>query len=279
MDKKYLHDKQSAQLSLLVSLLFHLVFIFYLLMNNHHTILESKQTKIIQDTSRNDTIEWIETKTKLSTHIPVYFHDDYTEDTLTAKNGTTIDTYQDIQDNHSDITQNPPQQQLQHNTTVQTQQIKQKKHAAHQAARPAPSSQRQLPSLSQLTQGMMNYMKENGKHSVSMLGKKTGIPTDEQLKYECYLEKLNRCLHNSFAINSHKQPHCAPPDSPITMYLALNQDGSIHNLKLVKSCGNHQIDHFVMYVLREASSSFPPVPHYLPHNPFAIHYIIESKHL
>ena len=120
----------------------------------------------------------------------------------------------------------------------------------------------------------MDYVQKNGKHSVSMLGRKNGIPTDEQLKYERYLERLEKCLYNSWSINMHKQPGLSSHISDIVVYLELNKDGSIHNLKLVKSSGSRHMDLFVMAMMRDASSSFPPVPHYLPHNPFSTHCFI-----
>jgi TonB family protein len=142
---------------------------------------------------------------------------------------------------------------------------------------PHRSIPKQFPSLSQLTQGIMNYVKEEGQYKVSMIGKKSGVPSDEQLKYERYLERLNGCLHNACAIMRDKAPHMHT-QYKTHILLALNADGSLHNLRLERSSGNNAVDMFILSVFRYASSSFPPVPHYLPHNPFTITYIFDICH-
>jgi len=128
-------------------------------------------------------------------------------------------------------------------------------------------------SLAQLTQGFMNHIRDEGKYSVSMLGRKSGTPSAEQLKYERYLEKLGWCLQNSYNINNDRCPPIAQ-DTTVHVFLALNRDGSVKDLGLAKSSGNIHLDQFTLFVFRDAGTSFPPVPHYLPNDPFAITYVI-----
>ena len=138
----------------------------------------------------------------------------------------------------------------------------------------APAVQKKLPTLAQLTQGFLNHVKDEGKHSIVMLGKKNGVPSDEQLKYERYLEKLSWCLQNSFSINNDRFPTCATRETTVNILLALNKDGSLHHLSLAQSSGDVTLDQFALFVFKDASASFPPVPHYLPHNPFMITYVV-----
>lgn len=122
--------------------------------------------------------------------------------------------------------------------------------------------------LAQLTQGFLNQKKETaGSHGISMIGMKDGLPTAEQMKYERYLQKISWCLDNSMKINSNKYPPFAQ-QSPTYLFFVLNRDGMLQDLYVKKSCGNTSIDQFYVFIFRDASSSFPPLPSYLPDNPF-----------
>ena len=302
MNKTYQQDERALHIFFLLSLLLHAIIMLYCIRyssQQQHTVAEQTQNfeqEKIQE--KKDLSEWVETKTRSSYNTtPVYFRDD--NNTISAD--TEIDndavktqdpepaqvvepvqlleTELDTQSTAVHIQKEQPTQQPQQ-PSQQKQKPLQSVSRLNNTPRTPPIAQqhvrRQLPSLAQLTQGVMNYMQEGGNHAVSMIGKKNGVPTDEQLKYERYLERLNQCLHNSFSINSDKQPAPFPQMSNITVYLALNKDGTLHNLKLVKSSGSTTMDLFVMSIFRDASSSFPPVPHYLPHNPFSINYIIDT---
>jgi outer membrane biosynthesis protein TonB len=128
--------------------------------------------------------------------------------------------------------------------------------------------------LAQLSQGFLNHVKHEGNHAVHMLGKKSGRPTDEQIKYERYLQKLSWCLQNSFNIHNDRFPRSANNDDSVQVLLALNKDGSLKDCRVSKTSGNRDLDYFTLFIFKDASTSFPPVPEYLPHDPFAINYII-----
>jgi len=293
MNKKELHEHHQLSLelslALIFSLFFHIIVIVYVLKNHTHSTPfkpDKMPQKKPETTTTTIETEWVETHTK-PTH-PVYFQQKDEDD--------IPEQPQQLQQHIAEKQSPLPEQKISEpESKKEDTELAQHANIIQQTPIPATAapqkayststksvnttthpSSKTLPSLSQLTHSMMNHL-QKGNHSVSMLGKKNGTPTDEQLKYERYLERLNQCLENSFIINAEKQPLYTPSDSSITLYLALNKDGSIRHLKLVKSCGNHHIDYFVMHVLREASSSFPPVPHYLPHDPFAIHYVIGTK--
>jgi len=127
--------------------------------------------------------------------------------------------------------------------------------------------------LAQLAQGFLHHAHEGGNYGVSILSDRSGLPSEQQLKYERYLQKLGWCLQNSYNINSNRCPAISH-DMVTHVFLALNRDGIIQNLNLVKSSGNIHVDQFILMVFREASGAFPPVPNYLPDNPFALTYVI-----
>lgn len=131
--------------------------------------------------------------------------------------------------------------------------------------------------LAQITQGFLEQRKENsGSFGISMLGMQHGIPTDEQIKYERYLQKLSWCWQNACNIHRSKSPHVSI-DSEIQLSFALNRDGILQDLTIRKSSGNRILDNFIVFVFQEASQSFPPVPSYLPDNPFQLTLVIPIK--
>ncbi len=124
-------------------------------------------------------------------------------------------------------------------------------------------------SLAQLTQGFMHRLKDEGRYAVSMLGNKSGRPTEEQLKYERYLQKLEWCFQNSLRINRDRIPP-TPQDATVYIRMILNRDGTPQQLSVAKPSGNILLDKFILFVFQDASSSFPPIPPYLKDDPFAI---------
>jgi len=155
-----------------------------------------------------------------------------------------------------------------------TKQSNQKISKSMQQQRSASLQQKPL-TLAQLTKGFLEHIKDEGKHRITTIGQEGQIPTAEQLKHERYIEKLSWCLQNSFKINNDKFPTTEPDKTIVKVYLALNKNGTVKELKIVESSGDRLLDQFVHYIFRDASSSFPPVPHYFPQNPYTITYIIE----
>jgi TonB family protein len=145
---------------------------------------------------------------------------------------------------------------------------------------PTPQTHPKPPlTLAQLTQGFLNQRKEDsGSYGISMLGRKSGIPSDEQMKYERYLQKLSYCLDNSFNIHKYNQPQLSD-DTEIYLFFQLNRDGILEQLSVRKSSGSAILDNFVVFVFRQASQSFPPVPSYLPDNPFRMNYVISIRRM
>jgi len=136
-----------------------------------------------------------------------------------------------------------------------------------------PVPHKKLPiSLAQLTQGFLNrpHPHKSGSYRVSMLGaQKAGLPTEEQLRYEHYLEKLEWCFINSGRMHAEKAPG-AMPGTTVYFSFTLNRDGILTHLSLLKPSGNILLDNFILFVFKDASSSFPPVPHAIKDNPFAM---------
>ena len=270
---------------------------------------------IKRETKQNDN-SWVETKARASNFgAPVFFEDEpaFAEATADRPQQETIEKpeidaqpenkQEDPETNSPELERNidipdpeeisTPLPQQKDTTTTQpprrTRAPREKKEepvqrqpqkTAPQPAQrqPSPPNSKQLPTLAQLTQGFMNHVKHSdGQHLVSMIGSKKGLPSDEQMKYERYLQKLNACITTSFSIHRGGFSSSSRIENDTWILIVLNKDGTPKQISLRQSSGNKELDAFILLVIRDASSSFPPVPHYLPHNPFAITLISPTK--
>jgi outer membrane biosynthesis protein TonB len=256
--------------------------------------------------------EWVEAKARAGNFgTPVFFQDEFEpeQSEIQSSFAESSGGHSKATDDKQEVIKNKPEENLeeekqqetitqkestpttpapqQTSFTTQDSQPKPIQPTKQAPARPRPSqpkifSQTQKPlaapkpplTLAQLSQGFLNHVKHEGNHAVHMLGKKSGRPTDEQIKYERYLQKLSWCLQNSFNIHNDRFPRSANNDDSVQVLLALNKDGSLKDCRVSKTSGNRDLDYFTLFIFKDASTSFPPVPEYLPHDPFAINYII-----
>ena len=128
--------------------------------------------------------------------------------------------------------------------------------------------------LPQLTQGFLEHLKNEGDSAISVIGDDHKTPTAEQLKHERYVERITWCLQKSYKINRDKSPATRPERKNMEVHMTLNKNGTIRTLQVVASSGIRSVDEFTLLVFKDASSSFPPVPNYLPQDPYSIAYII-----
>jgi hypothetical protein len=235
--------------------------------------------------------EWVETKARAGNFgTPVFFKDEFessyaeasedrpeateskSEENLEKKEKEQVSV---TQKENVTITSTPETTSLTRES--ETKSVPQKKISQSktfsQAPKPLTAPKPPL-TLAQLSQGFLNHVKNEGNHSIHMLGKKNGRPSDEQIKYERYLQKLSWCLQNSFNIHNDRFPVSAAMNDTAQILLSLNKDGSMKHCHVSKTSGNRDLDYFITFIFNDASTSFPPVPQYLPHDPFTINYII-----
>lgn len=130
------------------------------------------------------------------------------------------------------------------------------------------------PNLLQIAHGFFDHMKKNGKSSVNIIGNDKAKPTEQQLREERYLERLNACIHNAYSIHRHQSPHLGREKKALQVRVSLNKLGNLIDLQLLDSCGNRHVDQFIMFLFRDAASSFPPLPSYVQHDPYTLNYKI-----
>jgi len=289
-------------IALLASLILHLLILisFLYIESNKTNNPDKNRDNIFHEQAKKDALKWVAQKARASQFgAPVIFKDE-PEKTIKKHKDQTDSTDQDTL-NFQQIVQStkeePPIEEqkipfpekqeeplkVQRKKNVISKYLPKYTRSKQPNQKPSKSMQQpQLASLqkksltlAQLTKGFLEHMKDEGKHRITTIGKEEQIPTAEQLKHERYMEKLSWCLQNSFKINSNKFPTTKPVKTILRVYLALNQNGTVKELKIVESSGNRLLDQFVHYIFRDASSSFPPVPHYFPQSPYTITYIVE----
>ena len=106
-----------------------------------------------------------------------------------------------------------------------------------------------------------------------MRGEAKGIPTDEQLKYERYLQRLQWCIQNSMKI--HQREFRVPPKTSLDIHVGIDRSGTLAELVLVRSSGNSDLDEFILFTFKDASSSFPPVPAFFKEQLFTVLFIVK----
>lgn len=133
---------------------------------------------------------------------------------------------------------------------------------------------KKMVSMADIANGFLHEMRHNGNHSVTMLGKEGAKVSEHQMKVERYTQRLNWYLQNSFKIHRSRQQQPQQPTT-VDVFLALHRSGKIQNLRIVQSSGNRTLDDYTLFIFNDASSAFPPVPNYLPDEPFSITYRVE----
>ena len=289
--------RRSIIIAFILSLLFHASFVIYLLWQRTDPSNTALPEEELQRTINKEEDQWAETKARAGNFgAPVFFKDqseveaqpepESKQEELPETKAPELEHHIDIPDPEKITSQiTKPQESTTAQRPRRTKAPREKKEEptqqqpqkpAPQPTRPQPSipSTKQMPTLAQLTQGFLHQAKDEGTHTIHMLGKRNGLPTDEQMKYEGYLQKLSWCLQNSFNINNNRYPQSERRETEIQLLLALDKDGKIKQLNVAQSTGSKQLDQFVLFVFRDAGSSFPPVPQYLPHNPFTIMYTV-----
>lgn len=135
--------------------------------------------------------------------------------------------------------------------------------------------------LATLARGFLNQIQEKGDHLVNMVGDKKGNPSAEQLKYERYFQKIDSSLKNAMRIHRYKFEDIAHALNPVKatciVYVHLQRNGRAKTIDISTSTNIRVMDDFLLFLVREAASGFPPVPKYIGEDPliFSIHFPVE----
>lgn len=202
-----------------------------------------------------------------------------------ATNKTTHEELSDA----TDLQPEPQQEHTQQKSESQQHQLEQLEKIVSSIAAPAQQTEKVVQpkkmhpqkknnpplTLAHIGRSYLDETKRNGTHAITMLGVKNAQPTDEQMKHERYLQRIGWCLQNSFKHQVGKIRHLGTIRTSAQVALSLYNDGRIADIRVTQYSGIVQLDSFIINIFQDASSSFPPVPTYLPRNPYTILYSVE----
>jgi hypothetical protein len=284
-------SSRTISITLLLSLLFHCSLLFFLLVNH-----SQKQKKHFL-TQKTNTIQWASRKTK--TGAPIFFMPTPKQKNQ-QKNTTQSNTLlKQSMPNLASIQQPPTvtQKKLLQQTQSVINRIKTKKKSSllknkvsinkepeRQLLQQKKQDQLTLsqkthapqakPNLLQIAHGFFDHMRKNGKSRVNIIGNEKAKATEQQLREERYLERLNVCIHNAYSIHRQQAPYLGREKRSLQIRVSLNKLGNLLDLQLLDSCGNRHVDQFIIFLFRDAASSFPPLPSYVQHDPYILNYKI-----
>ncbi|HRN78037.1 MAG TPA: TonB C-terminal domain-containing protein [Candidatus Dependentiae bacterium] len=120
--------------------------------------------------------------------------------------------------------------------------------------------------LAKIAQGFAKHMEQEGDLSIAMAGRSNAKATESQLRVGRFLQKILACVQTSWRTQISKYPLSHPIKIDIHFNMVVNKDGTLNNIILTRSSGSPSLDVYVANIIRDASSSFPPIPDYLNWN-------------
>lgn len=128
--------------------------------------------------------------------------------------------------------------------------------------------------LAHLAQGYLDSLDQGGSYTIGMAGNPNKLPTNEQLQLENFSGKLIWHVQNIHHINFERF-NLPAMQSSIHIYFMLDRKGHMSNLKILQSSGSTKVDDYIVYLFKEASSSFPPLPQFIKQDPAPLNYTLQ----
>jgi len=122
--------------------------------------------------------------------------------------------------------------------------------------------------LAQLAEGFAHHMEQEGDLSIAiaMAGKSNAKATESQLRIGRFLQKVLDGVKTSWVTQKRHYPLSHPIQISIHFNMSINKDGSLHGITITQSSGSSSLDAYITGIIKDASSSFPPIPDYLNWN-------------
>ncbi|MFC1842761.1 energy transducer TonB [Candidatus Dependentiae bacterium] len=137
-----------------------------------------------------------------------------------------------------------------------------------------PEQKPQKLTLKDISKGFLDYAQKQGANLIQYTKSAKGMPTEEQLKHERYIKKIFDCIETSLKIRKNTlmvMRPVSPRDTLIVLInIVLNNNGRVNHTSVAKTSGIHAFDQFMLSIINESSTSFPPVPSYLSKNTYSL---------
>lgn len=130
-------------------------------------------------------------------------------------------------------------------------------------------------SLADITRGILSHHKHAGTDCADMEGKKGIKPSLEQLKQAHYIAKLQSCVQISMSYHTPPKNQRNGLKSYVDLSFMLHENGTISHSTVTQSCGNIELDEYIIFIFQDASKSFPPIPASLQKKQWPMHWKIK----
>lgn len=134
-------------------------------------------------------------------------------------------------------------------------------------------------SIVAMTKGFIENLHETdeGRDWLERKGDDNKRPSFEELKYISYEEKVTWHLQSSWKQNFGTNPTIIIPEGNAVAEFQIKNDGTVHNITLLKSSGNQSLDQVILKSI-EFASPFPPLPQHFNTNNYKTGRIIHVTH-
>lgn len=126
-----------------------------------------------------------------------------------------------------------------------------------------PQIQKPKLTFAQLVKGFTEHLKTEGEYTIAMQGNSDTKATEQQLRVGRFLQKIIQCLQTAWKVNRIRYPLNHRVFANVAFRIVINKNGSLDNLIIHRTSGRQIIDKFIFDVIKDASKSFPSIPHYL----------------
>lgn len=121
--------------------------------------------------------------------------------------------------------------------------------------------------LTDISKGFLDYTEQQGANLIQYTNAIEGAPTEEQLKHERYIRKIFDCIDTTMKIKSNTLTFHTKVDPnqilTVIVKIILENNGKVSDMKILQSSGFIEFDRFMLNIVNNSSSGFPPVPSYL----------------
>lgn len=128
-----------------------------------------------------------------------------------------------------------------------------------------------------LAKGFIESFKNEGEDWFERAGNENIRPSQKELKYLSYYQKLawhlqNVCRFSTFDYN----PQRHPSHLEIELALTINREGKLTSVKMTRGSGSDDFNFFALNIFK-APYEYPPIPQHLPEDSITIPFLITCQ--
>jgi TonB family protein len=109
----------------------------------------------------------------------------------------------------------------------------------------------------------------------SMIGSDTAKLTQQQLRESQFSGKIIKTILASWRAHTAECPATAPRKISMRLMLIIQKNGSVTDVTLLQSTGNKAVDDYIIHIMKDTSTSMPPLPGWLNSDTYPVEFFGE----